>query len=559
MSSLTTTADRIALRYGGHPFAHTRVENRATRNLVAARGTQACIVRMPGRLSDPVFLDRLGTATVRNGVLRCSATDASRVYRVDLVVTPGEGGIRFDAAVTAPTPLWMFEWRLTGLDLRRVIVPALGGQALGKGMPRGTTLTYKYPFWWNAQFLVGEGPGGGIWFHTRDEEPRFKLIRMKRTATGFDLAYGIEADAPLRSRTLSATWYLDCYAGSWKTPVAIHRRWLEDRFHLTRLSTHRHFPAWARDVDMVLEMWGIGKEHPEPLHTFTQMIARLEAWKKLHPPSRTLVYLPGFAEHGIDSRAPDYRPSPSLGGAKGFRALIERAHRLGYRVMVHTNVLAMTFDHPLYPRFRKHQVVDVFRRPQGWGLDIDGDWLPEPFFAYMNPGARAWGVLMQEVIGRLVHQFGVDGVFLDQTLLAFNVARGPNFIRGMRDHILRLQTALPGVLFAGEGMHEHVVRALPMAQIHGIDSIAEVHALDGQAAWRTAHPVSTELFSPYTRFTAHLLTRHPGHPLFAAQEAAYERLGVLPALCLYDHTQSLHSPAVRAMTRRARRLSRRQG
>ncbi len=64
---------------------------------------------------------------------------------------------------------------------------------------------------------------------------------------------------------------------------------------------------------------------------------------------------------------------------------------MGYRVMIHTNALAMTFTHRLYPQFRKHQVVDAFGRPQGWGLDIDGDWLVEPYFAYMNPGVPAWG------------------------------------------------------------------------------------------------------------------------------------------------------------------------
>jgi hypothetical protein len=233
---------------------------------------------------------------------------------------------------------------------------------------------------------------------------------------------------------------------------------------------------------------------------------------------------------------------------------VDTAHRLGYRVMIHTNVLAMTFDHPLFPKFRDHQVVDLFGRPQSWGLDIDGDWLAEPYFAYINPGVEAWGDLMVETLGSLVKRFGIDGIFLDQTLLAFNTNGGPNFLDGMRNHIERLQRSLPGVLFAGEGYHELVARPLPMAQIHGIDSIAEVHALDGRAPWRTAHPVLTTLFGRYTRFVAHLLTRHPTHPMFALQEEAYATLGVIPAVCLYNHTQRLDLPAVRRMLRRATRM-----
>ncbi len=275
---------------------------------------------------------------------------------------------------------------------------------------------------------------------------------------------------------------------------------------------------------------------------------------RLHPPRRTLLYLPGYAEHGIDSRAPDYHPSDHLGGEEKFRNLMDVAHAMGYRVMLHTNVLAMTFDHPLIEQFRQHQVVDLFGREQGWSLDIDGDWLAEPYFAYINPGAVEWGDLMESVIGDLVRSYSLDAVFLDQTLLAFNVSRGRNFVLGMRDHITRLQSAFPGVLFAGEGLHEHVLRPLPMVQIHGIDSIAEIHGMEGKTRWRNAHPVSTYLFGPYTRFTAHLLTKHPSHPMLALQESAYAKLGVIPALCLYAKAQPMDLPAVRAMIRRAQRL-----
>ncbi|HEX9652711.1 MAG TPA: hypothetical protein VGA99_03285, partial [bacterium] len=290
------------------------------------------------------------------------------------------------------------------------------------------------------------------------------------------------------------------------------------------------------------------------LHTFRETIERLKQWSKLHDPNHTLLYLAGFAENGIDSHAPDYNPSPALGGDQNFKELVQAAHEMGYRVMIHTNILAMTFTHRLFPKFKEHQVVDAFGRPQTWGLDMDGDWLAEPYFAYINPGAKEWGELMTGVIGDLINLFKVDAVFLDQTLLAFNVSRGPNFLEGMRQHIQRLQAAFPKILFAGEGQHEQTLSALPMAQIHGIDSIAEVHAMDGQAPWRRAHPVSTCLFGKYTRFTPHLLTKHPSHPMFKFQEAAYADLGVLPSLVLYHSSQPMDTPEARQMIERAKRL-----
>ncbi|MEW6511957.1 MAG: DUF6259 domain-containing protein [Bacteroidota bacterium] len=556
MPAATLSNGRLSARFGSNPLAIRSLKNLCTGAEFCAHGTHSLIVRTPGKISDPAFLNRVDSASREGGALLLCLVDASAKYRAELRIAEDSDGLRFDATVTAPEPVWMAEWKVSGLDLTNIIIPALGGQSLGAGMPAGTTLTYKYPFWWNAQFVIGAMKGGGCWLRTKETDPRFKLVRIKKGAAGFDLSYGFEADAPLTATTLSATWYLDCYRGTWNVPVETHRSWLEPAFGLHPLARHPHFPPWASEIDFVLELWGIGKDRPEPLHTFADMERRLRSWARLHVPERTLLYLPGFAEHGIDSRAPSYAPSEELGGKAGFQRLVETAHRRGYRVMVHTNAICMTFEHPQFERFRDHQVVDAFGRLQGWGLDIDGDWLSEPYFAYINPGVREWGDLMEGVIGDLIRTYGVDAVFLDQTLLAFNVSRGPNFVSGMREFVRGMQEAFPTTLFAGEGIHEQVLAALPMAQIHGIDSIAEVHGMEGRARWRQAHPVSSHLFSPYTRLTAHLLTRHPSHPMFELQESAYKALGVIPALCLYNALQPMDTPGTRRMIRRAAPLRR---
>jgi hypothetical protein len=172
----------------------------------------------------------------------------------------------------------------------------------------------------------------------------------------------------------------------------------------------------------------------------------------------------------------------------------------------------------------------------------------------MNPGHEEWTDHMKTVFGDLIESFGVDGIFLDQTLLAFNVSRGPNFVSGMRQHIERLQKEFPQVLFAGEGFHEQVVRALPMTQIHGIDSVAGIHGLEGAREWRRVHPVSSFVFSPYTRLFAHLLTKHPSSSVFERQEEAYEDLEVIPALVLYNKSHKIDVPQLQTMLKRARTL-----
>jgi hypothetical protein len=554
MTQRTLSSSRIALAFGRDPLTVNKIRNRLTGKTICLNGNQAVLVRSPEDISEPALLVR-GRFLSKDGWLAYELSDETGKYCAEIRLDDSEDGLRFSMRVRAPRPIWLVEWRLSGLQADQVIVPALGGQSLDRSMPTDTTISYKYPFWWNAQFVIGAAGRGGFWLRSKETEPRLKMLRVKKETTGFTLTYGFEAQAPLGAKSLDATWYLDAYEKSWKEPVDIHRAWLEDAFSLLPLSENPHWPAWASDINFVLELWGMRKDSPLPHHTFAQMVDRLKSWKRLHDPRQTLVYLPGFAEHGIDSHAPDYNPSAHLGGPRKFAHLVREAHRMGYRVMIHTNVLAMTFTHRLYRQFKKHQVVDPFGRTQGWGLDLDGDWLFEPYFAYINPGVNQWGALMERIIGRLIRTYGVDGVFLDQTLLAFNTSRGPNFLTGMNRHVRRLERAFPNVLFAGEGLHEHVLSVLPMAQIHGLDSIAEVHGLEGKTRWRDVHPVSTYLFGPYTRFTAHLLTRHPANPVFALQESYYARLGVLPALCLYNAAQKMDLPEAKRMVKRAKGIT----
>ncbi|MFZ2324344.1 MAG: DUF6259 domain-containing protein [Ignavibacteriaceae bacterium] len=480
--------------------------------------------------------------------------DITSEFKANISITSSNDGIKFNCKVEGKKPIWLIEWKLSGLKLNEVLVPALGGQSIKNNAPIGTLLSYKYPFWWNAQFVLGPNDDGGIIIRSKDDKPELKLLRVLKEQESFEITYGFEVPAPLDKKSFEAEWYLDFYDGDWKNGVDIHRNWLEKEFQLKPYQKHSNFPEWADKINFVLEIWGARRDRINPAHSFDEMRERIKEFAKHYDPQKTLLYLAGFAEHGIDSNAPDYNPSIQCGGAENFNLLIYEAHRLGYKVMIHTNVLAMTFHHRLYPQFKKFQVVDCFGREQTWGLDIDGDWLAEPYFAYISPANTEWGDLMEKTLGDLIKKFNLDAVFLDQTLLAFNVSNGNNFMKGMREHIQRLQKAFPGILFAGEGINEQVLPALPMAQIHGIDSITEVHGIEGQVAWREVHPISSYLFGKYTKLVPHLLTKHPSHTMFTFQERSYDQLGVLPALVLYTSDQPIDIPETKAMINRANAL-----
>ena len=554
MNNHTLKSKNTEITFNENPFRIEGIFILPDRTKVCAHGIQNFIIRTPDALSDPVFLNRYEIINSEEGKLSFRFSDDPGEYSVAFSIAPCEVGIQFRLNVSAPGPIWMVEWKLSGFCFDEVIIPALGGQVLTGDMPEGSTLSYKYPFWWSAQFVSGMMESCGLLIHSHDGKPDLKLLRVGRENNNFSLTYGFEAAAPLNSNTLEAEFYLTGFQGDWKNGVELYRPGMEKTFDTVQYFNHPGFPGWVDEINFVLELWGARKSFT-PGHTFKEMTDRLEKWRQLHPPEKTLVYLAGFAENGIDSHAPDYNPAVQCGGEKEFKKLLDAAHRMGYRVMLHTNILALTFSHRLYNEFKKFQVIDPFGREQYWGIDMDGDWLTEPFFAYINPGYKEWGDLMEKILGRLIDEFKADGIFLDQTLLAFNVSKGPNFIEGMRDHITRLQKKFPGVLFAGEGLHEQNAAALPFAQIHGIDSLSEVHGMEGTVPWRKAHPVSTYLFGKYTKYTGHLLTRHPSHAMFDLQETAYSLLGVIPVLSLYNTEQKMDIPEVHKMIERANLLN----
>ncbi|MDP4195558.1 MAG: DUF6259 domain-containing protein [Bacteroidota bacterium] len=549
------SSGKTKLVFNEEPFLITEIINEETGDKFCINGKQTILLRVPEHISEPAIVFKLQSLVAENSKIKFTLSDEGLKNKADITLSQSEFGICFNMeAISSDSPLWLAEWKLSSLNFDEVIIPALGGQSLTKDMTPDTTLSYKYPFWWNAQFAIGANKNGLLMLHTKDPGAHLKMLRVSKGEKDFSLSIGFEADAPLKSNQIEASWFLCSYKGSWRKAVDSHRKWMEKEFNVLSLKDNPHYPKWAGKINFILEIWGMRKDSPVPHHTFEEMTGRLKEWNNYYSPEKTLVYLPGFAEHGIDSNAPSYSPSPECGGKEKFKELVDTAHEMGYHVMIHTNALAMTFHHPLYPDFSKYQVKDVFNRSQGWAMDIDGDWLTEEYFAYINPGFMQWGDYMEKVLGDLIMGYELDAIFLDQTLLAFNISNGPNFLTGVKDHIKRLQNTFPGILFAGEGIHEQVLSSLCFAQIHGIDSLADVHAMEGKKRWRKVHPVSAYLFGKYTKLTAHLLTKYPAHPLYKLQEKSYKKLGIIPALCLYNNNQKIDIPEVHKMIKRAETL-----
>lgn len=118
--------------------------------VLGAAGQQSLLVRTAAAVSEPILLSRAEPKDCADDRIEIIFQDHTGAWRAELQICSTETGIRFYLRVEAPEPIWLVEWRLSSLNFDQVIIPALGGQVLTREMPAETTLSYKYPFWWNA-------------------------------------------------------------------------------------------------------------------------------------------------------------------------------------------------------------------------------------------------------------------------------------------------------------------------------------------------------------------------------------------------------------------------
>jgi hypothetical protein len=147
---------------------------------VCPNGKQSLLLRTPERVSEPVLLTELMNVTYQDNSISYVLEDVTSEYKANILINSCSDGLKFNCKVEANKPIWLLEWKFSGLKLNEVLVPALGGQSIKNNAPVGTLLSYKYPFWWNAQFVLGSTNNGGIIIRSKDEKPELKLLRFKR-------------------------------------------------------------------------------------------------------------------------------------------------------------------------------------------------------------------------------------------------------------------------------------------------------------------------------------------------------------------------------------------
>lgn len=404
------------------------------------------------------------------------------------------------ASVSPGAGLWSSSWAIAGLDLNggKLIVPARAGMVFDASYS-GAPTHFQYPNDWNAQMFVYESNlGGSLLLYSTDTQALFKDVNLtSRGSSTVDVDVSTEAVGPFPTAvgTPAVEWRLKAFSGNWRTAAQTYKDWMVANF--PPLSTAGY--PWVANVRTIA-----GVSHPD-----TSILAPLAAAVN---PAQTIIYLWDWRQFGFDVNYLDYTPRA---GAASF---VSAAHALGFKVMLHVNLVSVSPPNPDYATVQAFQVKRPYDlQPVGWFWDQPGN--PQRL-AFINPAAAAFRALWISRIGAGIATLAPDALHLDVSGSMFNdgngLIEGRTFPQGSIQFHQEIAAAFPNLALAGEGEADITYRFHAFAQ-----------SWNGSGG-APGHPIANFLFSPRVRYYGHLGQSFVTAPTFKDDLVDLEGRAILP-------------------------------
>ena len=411
-----------------------------------------------------------------------TAQDAARTFTLTVKIDAVSQEIVLrSSASTTSGGLRGASWSIAGLDLQngRWIVPAKSGVVFDRDH-LGLNTYLEYPFSWHAQMAVYEAAQGCFLLYSTDGQYAFKQLRQTSRADYMvDVGVFTEAEAPWPSASSVPVveWRLKAYLGDWRAAAQTFRTWMLNNRPPVPNTNH----PWVANIRTVV---GIGSGNQD-----TSLLTPLAAQVN---PTQTLLYLIDWRKTGYDINYPDYTPAPNTA------AFITAAHALGFKVMLHTDLVGVAPDNADYPTVQAYQTrTSEALQPMGWNWDKPPS-TPQRY-AIINPASSAFRALWIARVGAAIAAVNPDALHLDFNGI-YNDGNGRigglTFPQGDVQFHSEIVSAFPSLALGGELQSDIDYRFYSFAQA-GLD-MAYVPA--------PGHPIVTFLFSPQTLTYGHLST-----------------------------------------------------
>jgi hypothetical protein len=332
------------------------------------------------------------------------------------------------------------------------------------------------------------------------------------------------------TRVTMPRWELGT-APSLEAAMATHMARIERAFNIPTWETRTDVPSWMRDVALVTTLHG---QHYTGFifNTYAQQLEILRWMATQIPAQRVLVFLAAW-----DGRYywdyPNYVVPTRMGGEAGFKALINGAQALGFRMMPMFGTNSANRNQPGWSRIASgatHKIDgDIYNL--NW-VDWNNDRHQDGWLTYMNLGEDRWRNFLEGRIAETVERFKVDAYFLDIVGGHVNSTNG-DMHDGTRRLVQNLRTRFPQVLPIGEMPYDALHEFIP------------VYQAGGGARWRK-----------YSRFYSHLSAPAPGRGSSGVHEWGFgtfnaQTLGLnpnaIPTLQVVDDTFTRHRDTMAAV------------
>ncbi|MYB02529.1 hypothetical protein F4X90_23045 [Candidatus Poribacteria bacterium] len=385
-----------------------------------------------------------------------------------------------------------------------VILPTRGGRMISND--RNFADTYHYPgSKWEAQLAIFQGKRGGVFVRSDDTQYHFKTLQYVSEGGSFAVNFGQHPSAPFEAvkQITTATWRLNAYQGDWQVPALHHRQWMHEAL---KPADRREMPAWINDIDLIVSF---------PFYHSDMEAGILGKLSQLVDPEKTLLYALDWRESGLALNYPDYTPVTSFAN---FGDFVREAHRYGFKVMPHVDMVGVSLSHPLYAVFKKHHMHDPRTGKKiGWALELDG---PHPY-AWINPASSEFRKMLVDRVKSVWETYRVDAFHLDISHYIVNNAPidGLTMVEGNILLHQELREAMPGIVIGGEGLHE-------------VTFLYESLARLPVTLREHPHAISSFLFSPYIRRYGHFGVPNPDEDPEKFQKYLHEYYEVWDAIPL---------------------------
>ena len=449
------------------------------------------------------------TATVR---MRSDTTTAWRIrldgiggLPVETVRYPRLGGIpRLGNDEELAVPQWMGQ---RAREPRRLLAGPSG---------TGRRLEWEYPGRLSLQALSLTSPGrGGLYFAANDTlawRKGFALWGAPDGTAGYEMVHLLSDPGENGSYEPAYDALVGAVAGDWFTAVERYRAWGTRQYwaRTSRLATGAS-PAWVRETG--LWVWNRGRSN-----VVLEPAAALQRDAKL-PVS---VFWHWWHNGPYDTSFPDYLPPRE--GAASFTAALARAHEAGLHAIVYVNQRLWCVNTPSWTRDGAERWA-VVERDGTVRKETYNVFDPQPC-APMDISTPFWRNKYAGIADTLMHQYGVDGLYMDQAVLSLAcwsrnhghpVGGGHYWMDGFRElarDLKRRGGDLP-FGFAGEGGGESW---LPDLDAFLTLQVSQERYIDPASGWEVI-PIFQAAYHPYavTYGTYGSLTWPPYDDLWPAE------------------------------------------